>query len=94
MDAYQVIKRPVYTEKSHEYIEENNTYSFDVHPDATKYDIREAVESLWGVRVRSVRTMNVRGKPKRYRWRHIGFTRSWKKAFVRLAEGQAIDALR
>ncbi len=94
MDPYDVIKRPVYTEKAHAAVESTETYLFDVAPEATKYDIRNAVETLWNVRVAAVRTMNVRGKPKRYRWRQWGLTRNWKKAIVRLAEGQAIDALK
>jgi len=94
MDPYKVIKRPVYTEKSHAGIEFLETYTFDVAEDATKPDIREAVETLWGVKVADVRTMNVRGKRRRYRLRHIGMTRTWKKAIVRLAAGHAIDALK
>jgi large subunit ribosomal protein L23 len=94
MDAYAVVKRPVITEKSHFAMEEDNTYTFDVAMEATKEEIREAVEALWGVQVTSVRTAVIRGKRKRYRWRHVGFTRNWKKAMVRLAEGQAIDELR
>ncbi len=94
MDPYAVIKKPVYTEKCHQYIEENNTYTFDVDENATKFDIREAVEKLWEVNVSSVRVMNVRGKPKSYRYVKHGLTKMWKKAFVRLAEGQAIDDLK
>lgn len=94
MDAYNVIKRPVVTEKCHTYIEENNTYVFDVAKEATKHDIRSAVEDIWGVNVKDIRTMNVSGKPKRYRYRTPGRTRSWKKAMIRLAEGQAIEELK
>lgn len=94
MDAYAVVKRPVITEKCHTYIEENNTYVFDVAKEATKVDILNAVEAIWDVKVKDVRTMNVSGKPKRYRYRFPGQTRSWKKAMVRLAEDQAIEELK
>ncbi|MBN1256772.1 MAG: 50S ribosomal protein L23 [Planctomycetes bacterium] len=94
MDPYAVVKKPVYTEKCHQYIEASNTYTFDVDENASKYDIRDAVENLWNIKVSSVRVMNVRGKPKNYRYARHGLTRMWKKAFVRLAEGQAIDELK
>ena len=94
METYSVIKRPVVTEKTHIGVEEKATYVFEVAPEATKDDIRAAVEEIWQVKVADVRTMNVPGKPKRYRFRHKGYTRSWKKAMVRLAEGQAIDELK
>jgi large subunit ribosomal protein L23 len=94
MDAYAVIKAPVVTEKGHMCIEDENTYVFDVAKEAGKGDIKDAIEKIWGVSVENVRTMNVTGKPKRYRFRHKGYTRSWKKAMVRLAEGQAIDELK
>ncbi|MFH0910909.1 MAG: 50S ribosomal protein L23 [Planctomycetota bacterium] len=94
MDPYLVIRRPVYTEKAHAYVEENDTYVFDVHADANKEEIRKAVEALWSVKVRNVRTLRVPAKPKNYRLRKRGYTRTWKKAFVRLIKGQAIDALK
>jgi large subunit ribosomal protein L23 len=94
MDAFAVVKRPVITEKAHLSMEEDDTYVFDVAPEATKDDVRDAIQEIWNVKVESVRTMNVKGKPKRYRFRQIGYTRRWKKAMVRLAEGQAIDELK
>lgn len=94
MDPYAVIKRPVVTEKGHGHVEDQNTYVFEVSDDATKRDVREAVEAIWGVKVKNVRTMNVHGKPKRYRYQKVGYTRFWKKAYVRLVAGEAIDALK
>ena len=94
MDAFSVIRRPVCTEKGHAYIEDKNTYVFEVSTSATKQDVRDAVKHIWDVEAISVRTMNVAGKPKRYRFRKVGYTRTWKKAYVRLAENQAIDELK
>jgi len=93
MDPYRVIKRPRVSEKAHQYIEESNTYVFEVDRDANKDDIKAAIEKIWNVQVKGVRTVNVKGKPRRF-GRTEGRTSAWKKALVRLAEGQAIDALR
>ena len=93
MDPYAILRRPVNTEKGHEFVESNNTYVFEVADEATKLDIRAAVEAIWGVKVVDVRTSNVKGKPKRYRYK-MGHTRTWKKALVRVAANQAIDALK
>lgn len=94
MDAFSVIKRPIVTEKTTMLSEEGNTYVFQVADEANKDDIRQAVESIWNVTVRSVRTMNMPGKPKRFRWRQPGRTPAVKKAYVRLAPDQAIDDLK
>jgi large subunit ribosomal protein L23 len=93
MDAYRVIRRPHNSEKAHEYVQEDDTYVFQVDRDATKTDIRRAVEKIWNVRVRAVRTLNQPGKIRRY-GRIQGRSNPWKKAMVRLHEGQAIEALR
>ena len=93
MDVFRVIRRPHTSEKSHDYIQEKNTYVFEVDPVADKTVIRAAIEKLWNVKVRSVRTVNVPEKPKRY-GRLSGHSRSWKKAIVRLKEGFAIEELR
>lgn len=93
MDPYRVIRRPHNSEKGNEYMETNNTYCFEVDRAATKTDIRQAVEMLWGVKVRAVRTCTMPSKRRRYGMR-VGSTSPWKKAMVRLAEGQAIEALR
>ncbi|HID24115.1 MAG TPA: 50S ribosomal protein L23 [Planctomycetaceae bacterium] len=83
LEPYQVIIRPLVTEKGTHLSERHNAYTFEVNPLATKTDIKRAVEELWNVRVVAVRTQNRRGKPRRYRWRW-GRTRRWKKAIVEL----------
>jgi large subunit ribosomal protein L23 len=89
MEARQVIIRPVVSEKSYALIGQNK-YTFRVHPDAHKTQIRQAVEEVFGVKVTDVRTMAVRAKPKRRGWT-AGRTRSWKKAVVELAPGDRIE---
>jgi large subunit ribosomal protein L23 len=88
MDATQVIIRPVVTEKSYA-LAAAGKYSFRVHPDAHKTQIRQAVEELFEVKVVDVRTMSVKSKPKR-RGLTTGRTRHWKKAIVQVGEGQEI----
>lgn len=88
MDASQVIIRPVVSEKSF-VLAEIGKYTFRVHPDAHKTQIRQAVEELFDVRVRDVRTVAVRSKPKR-RGYTAGRTRTWKKAIVQVGEGDTI----
>jgi len=83
IEAHQVIRRPLVTEKGTELSEKLNAYSFEVNPLATKSDVRAAVEKLFGVRVDSVRTQNRVGKPRRHKF-FSGKTRSWKKAIVKL----------
>lgn len=93
MDPYKVVLRPHVSEKTHDLIQEANTYVFEVDKNATKSDIREAVAKIWNVTVISTRIVNVPGKAKRM-GRLSGFSRGWKKAIVKLAEGQGIDVLR
>jgi len=89
--AHQVLLRPRLTEKSAELGgDEQSTVVFEVPVDATKLEIRSAVESAFNVEVEGVRTMIVRGKIKR-RGRFIGKRPNYKKAIVTLAEGQDID---
>ena len=88
MDSSQVIIRPVVSEKSF-VLAEIGKYTFRVHPDAHKTQIRQAVEELFDVRVREVRTVAVRSKPKR-RGYTAGRTRTWKKAIVQVGEGDTI----
>ena len=86
MDASQVIIRPVVSEKS--FVQaEIGKYTFRVHADAHKTQIRQAVEQLFDVKVRDVRTVSVKSKPKR-RGVYAGRTRTWKKAIVQLAAGR------
>ena len=86
----QIILRPLMTEKSAMATEADNTYAFEVGKDATKIEIKEAVERLFDVRVSTVRTMVVRGKVKRF-GRHYGKRPNWKKAYVTLADGESIN---
>lgn len=88
MDPTQVIVRPVVSEKSY-VLSANDKYTFRVHPDAHKTQIRQAVESLFDVHVVDVRTMSVKSKPKR-RGATSGRTRQWKKAIVQLRPGESI----
>jgi large subunit ribosomal protein L23 len=88
MDASQVIIRPVVSEKSY-VLSAANRYTFRVHPDAHKTQIRQAVQELFGVHVVEVRTLSVKSKPKR-RANISGRTRAWKKAVVQLREGEEI----
>ena len=81
--------RPVVSEKSFALMEDNR-YTFEVDKRATKPQIAQAIEEIFGVTVKKVNTMNVSGKPRRVRYR-AGHTRSWKKAIVTLAEGDSID---
>ena len=85
----QILLRPVVSEKSYHQITENR-YTFRVHPDAHKTQVRQAVEEIFGVRVTDVRTMSVKSKPKR-RGYTSGKTRTWKKAIVELHPEDSIE---
>ncbi|MBV8706781.1 MAG: 50S ribosomal protein L23 [Acidobacteriaceae bacterium] len=87
MNVYEVIRRPLITEKGHAKRETENTLCFEVHPDANKIQIKQAVEAMFKVRVESVRTANYAGKLRR-RGRFTGYASDWKKAYVRLQAGQ------
>jgi large subunit ribosomal protein L23 len=89
MDARTVIVRPVVSEKSYALLAANK-YTFRVHPHAHKTQIRDAVESIFDVRVRDVRTSWVKPKPKR-RGYTSGKTREWKKAVVQLHPEDTIE---
>ena len=93
MEPYRVVRKPHVSEKTTELIQNHNTYVFEVDPEATKTDIREAISRIWNVKVKSIRIVNVRGKARRM-GRISGYSRSWKKAIVKLAEGDGIDVLR
>ena len=88
MDASQVIIRPVVSEKSY-VLAAAEKYTFRVHPNAHKTQIRQAIESLFDVNVVEVRTMSVKSKPKR-RGVTAGRTRAWKKAVVQVRPGDTI----
>jgi large subunit ribosomal protein L23 len=87
---YKVLLAPHVSEKTSRLADGSNHYGFKVLPDATKPEIKAAVEQLFDVKVDAVRTLNVRGKVKRTQ-RGLSRRKSWKKAYVRLAEGQEID---
>ena len=89
LEPYQVILRPLVTEKGTHLSEQYNTYTFAVNKLATKTDIKRAVEQLWDVRVTKTRTQNRHGKPRRHRMA-AGYTRDWKKAIVQLHDDDRI----
>ena len=89
MNARSVIIRPIVSEKSYALLAANK-YTFRVHPDAHKTQVRQAVEEIFGVRVTDVRTMSVKSKPKR-RGYTSGRTREWKKAIVQLHDEDHIE---
>ncbi len=88
MKANEIIRRPLVTEKSTLMREAGaNVIAFEVAPDANKIEVKDAVEALFKVKVEEVRLFNVRGKVKRLgRW--AGRRRDWRKAYVRLKEGE------
>ncbi|MFP4475892.1 MAG: 50S ribosomal protein L23 [Desulfatibacillaceae bacterium] len=90
MQEFEILRRPVVTEKSTIQKEDSNQVTFEVARDANKVEIRRAVEKIFNVRVKDVQTLRVTGKKKR-RGRIVGKRRDWKKAVVRLAPGQRIE---
>lgn len=90
LDPYQVVIRPLITEKATHISERHNAYTFEVNPLANKTEIKEAIETLFNVKVLDVRTQNRRGKLRRYRLK-VGRMRNWKKAIVSLHEEYRID---
>ena len=89
---YNVIKKPVITEKATNDQIERNAYQFRVPVDANKVEIRQAVERIFDVKVCGVNTLRVSGKSRRRGWR-AGTASNWKKAMVTLAEGHTIDLI-
>ena len=87
---YTVLLEPHFSEKVAILGDRSNQYGFKVAKDATKDEIKQAVEQLFKVTVENVSTMNVKGKVKRT-VRGVSRSKSWKKAYVRVAEGQEID---
>jgi len=85
-----VLIAPHVTEKSSLAMQNHNQYTFRVRRDATKTDIKKAVELMFEVKVAGVQVVNEPGKSRRF-GRHAGRTQDWKKAYVSLAEGQSID---
>ena len=89
MTAHEIIIRPIVSERSYSEMEQNK-YTFEVHKDANKYQIKDAIEEIFNVKVTRVNTLRVKPKTKRVRY-VAGQTRSWKKAVVTVAEGQSIE---
>lgn len=89
---HQILLRPVISEKSTNAAEANRQVVFEVLENATKAEVREAVEKLFDVSVTAVQVLNVRGKVKRF-GKTPGKRNNWKKAYVRLAAGDDIDFL-
>lgn len=92
-DIYSVIETVRLSEKATLLQENNNEYVFKVDRRANKFEIKRAVEQAFGVKVTGVRTANYRGKRKRIRRVDEGRTASWKKAMVRLKDGDSIDLI-
>ena len=85
----EIVKAPVITEKSED-AKNTGKYTFKVDPKANKIEIKEAIEKLFNVKVKEIRTLNVKPKKRRV-GRYTGLTNRTKKAIVTLAEGQTID---
>ncbi|MDQ3875944.1 MAG: 50S ribosomal protein L23 [Actinomycetota bacterium] len=89
MPSTEVLIAPVVSEKSYSLIEDGK-YSFRIHPEAHKTQVRQAVEELFEVHVQSVNIVSVRPKPKRRGWTR-GTKKGWKKAIVQLRPGETIE---
>lgn len=90
MDFYQVLKRPLVTEKGTKQKEQANQIAFEVDRRANKILVRNAVENIFKVKVIGVKVINVKGKERRI-GRNVGKKPDWKKAIVRIAPGEAIE---
>jgi large subunit ribosomal protein L23 len=89
---YGVLRAPRVSEKTARLQEVSNQYVFDVDREATKADIKSAVEQMFSVQVEKVTVVNVKGKNKAFRFRS-GTRSGWRKAYVRLRDGQTIDVM-
>lgn len=90
MNIYDVIKKPLVTEKTTLEKDAKNVIAFEVDRDANKIEIKNAVEKLFKVEVTGVKTVNIAGKMKRF-GKNIGKRSNWKKAYVTLKEGNNVD---
>jgi large subunit ribosomal protein L23 len=90
MNPYDIIKRPLITEKTSIQKEDYNQMSFEVDRKANRVEIKRAIENIFKVNVDTVKTMQVKGKTKQ-RGRIVGKRRNWKKAVVKLMPGERID---
>ncbi len=89
-NVYNVIRAPRVSEKTARLQEVSNQYVFEVAKDATKADVKAAIEKIFDVKVEAVNVLNVKGKNKTFRFRG-GSRGDWRKAYVKLADGQSID---
>jgi large subunit ribosomal protein L23 len=89
MNLYEVIRRPLVTEKGVDKKDTERTLCFEVALDANKTQVKAAVEKLFKVKVAEVRTANLEGKMRR-RGRFMGYRSDWKKAYVKLKDGQKV----
>ena len=89
-ELYSVIKTPYLTEKVSSLMGDSNQYAFKVDVNATKLQVKKAIEGYFSVNVQDVNIIKVKGKTKRSRYR-VRKKSDWKKAYVRLAEGQSIE---
>ena len=87
---HQVVLRPLVTEKGVHRSTRDNVYAFEVHRQATKIDVREAIEALFNVKVARVNIQNRKGKPRRTRFQYA-YTKPWRRALVKLHEEHRID---
>jgi len=92
INVLSIIRAPRVSEKTARIQEQSNQYVFEVTKTATKADVKSAVESLFNVKVEAVNVVNVKGKSKSFRNR-AGRRGDWRKAYVRLADGQSIDVM-
>lgn len=89
LNKFDVIRRPISTEKAH-MAQVQDTYVFEVHDDANKFQIKQAVEGIWNVKVKQVRITNTKGEQKRNKFRKFRTT-GIKKAYVRLQPGYEME---
>ncbi|NPA12761.1 MAG: 50S ribosomal protein L23 [Aquificae bacterium] len=88
---YDILIRPVLTEKAVKQNEKENKLVFEVAPDANKIEIKKAVEEVFGVKVKEVRTMIVKPKRRRMGFSKPGFTKKWKKAIVKIESEEPVN---
>jgi large subunit ribosomal protein L23 len=91
-NVYEVIRAPRVSEKTARLQEVSNQYVFEIAKTATKADVKAAVEQIFDVKVEAVNVVNVKGKNKSFKFRQ-GKRGDWRKAYVKLAEGQSIDVM-
>ena len=92
VNVFDVIRAPRVSEKTARLQEVSNQYVFEVATTATKADVKAAIEQLFDVKVEAVNVVNVKGKNKSFKFRS-GKRGDWRKAYVKLAEGQSIDVM-